>query len=216
MLVLGNLSTNDLLTMGLDALIGDYVYIVANIGVFDPFRSVTDAQVTEYSRRLGGVITDLLGAKALTLLKGTKAGAKIAGVLDKALPNKKVVLDNNLSKGTSSTNKIPMDLQFFANKGATEAAKTAKGVLKEAQLPTKGKIRYVPPQKWTPSQPLPKQNGGVIDKFGNVWTKGPSRTNGQAFEWDVQFSKIGNNQLGWASRDGSHLNVSLDGRITHK
>jgi filamentous hemagglutinin len=23
-------------------------------------------------------------------------------------------------------------------------------------------------------------------------------------------------QLGWATRDGSHLNVSLDGKITHK
>jgi hypothetical protein len=94
--------------------------------------------------------------------------------------------------------------------------KTAKGVLKDAMLPTEGKIRFIPPEKWTPSQPLPKQNGGFVDKFGNVWTKGPSRTPGQAFEWDVQLSKTGKSQLGWASRDGSHLNVSLDGKITHK
>jgi hypothetical protein len=38
----------------------------------------------------------------------------------------------------------------------------------------------------------------------------------QQVEWDVQLSKTGNTQLGWASRDGSHLNVSLDGEITHK
>ncbi|HFC8224401.1 TPA: polymorphic toxin type 17 domain-containing protein, partial [Neisseria meningitidis] len=23
-------------------------------------------------------------------------------------------------------------------------------------------------------------------------------------------------QLGWASRDGKHLNISIDGKITHK
>ncbi|WP_349826528.1 polymorphic toxin type 17 domain-containing protein [Brenneria populi] len=46
--------------------------------------------------------------------------------------------------------------------------------------------------------------------------KGPSRTQGQAFEWDVQLSERGKAQLGWANRDGKHLNVSLDGKITHK
>lgn len=59
-------------------------------------------------------------------------------------------------------------------------------------------------------------NKGYIDKFGNEWTKGPSRTKGQEFEWDVQLSPTGKAQLGWASRDGKHLNVSLDGKITHK
>jgi len=39
---------------------------------------------------------------------------------------------------------------------------------------------------------------------------------GQPFEWDVQLSDLGKKQLGWATRDGSHLNVSLDGRITHR
>ncbi|NFP90976.1 polymorphic toxin type 17 domain-containing protein [Clostridium sporogenes] len=49
-----------------------------------------------------------------------------------------------------------------------------------------------------------------------MWTEGPSRTAGQVFEWDVQLSKTSKNKPGWASRDGSHLNVSLDGKITHK
>ncbi|MBD8006049.1 hypothetical protein H9631_13275 [Bacillus sp. Sa1BUA2] len=135
---------------------------------------------------------------------------------------------------------LRLDLQFFASsqkksaskkavspvKAGSKAGKQAKGtgksipsiksVLKDAQLPNSGKIRYVPPSNWTPSQPLPKINGGYKDKFGNVWTKGPSRTKGQSFEWDVQLSKTGKNQLGHLSRDGSHLNVSLDGKITHK
>ena len=91
-----------------------------------------------------------------------------------------------------------------------------KGSLKKAKLPTKGKIRYIPPKNWNPSETLPKRNGGYVDKFGNVWTQGPSRTKNQNFEWDVQLSKKEKSSLGWASRDGSHLNISLDGKITHK
>jgi filamentous hemagglutinin len=60
------------------------------------------------------------------------------------------------------------------------------------------------------------KNGGYLDKFNNEWTKGPSRTLGEVFEWDVQLSPVGKNKLGWASRDGKHLNVSLKGRITHE
>lgn len=91
-----------------------------------------------------------------------------------------------------------------------------KAILKKNQLPIKGKIRFVPDKKWTPSQPLKKQNGGYIDRFGNVWTKGPSRTAGEAFEWDVQLSKKGIEQVGWLSRDNAHINVSLEGEITHR
>ena len=90
-----------------------------------------------------------------------------------------------------------------------------KGQIKAAGLPTKGKIRYVPPKSWKPSTPLPRKNGGYLDKFGNTWVKGPSRTAGEAFEWDVQLSKTGQSSIGWLTRDGSHANVSLLGRITH-
>ena len=86
---------------------------------------------------------------------------------------------------------------------------------KDAQLPTKGKIRYVPPKNC--GNTLPRTStGGFIDKFGNIWQKGSSRTMGEFFEWDVQLSKRGKQMLGWLSRDGSHLNVSLMGIITHK
>ncbi len=57
---------------------------------------------------------------------------------------------------------------------------------------------------------------GFVDRFGNVWLKGKSRTKGQSHEWDVQLSKQGIQQVGWMTRDNSHLNVSLDGRVTHK
>ena len=119
-------------------------------------------------------------------------------------------------KATRSVFPLKLNLQFFASKVTGKSIPSIKSVLKGAKLPTSGKIRYVPPSNWSPSQPLPKINGGYKDKFGNIWTKGPSRTKGQSFEWDVQLSKTGKNQLGHLSRDGSHLNVSLDGKITHK
>ena len=65
-----------------------------------------------------------------------------------------------------------------------------KGRIKNAGLPTKGKIRYVPSDGYNPSSQLPRgPNNGYMDKFDNEWVKGPSRTQGQAFERDVQFSK---------------------------
>ncbi len=94
---------------------------------------------------------------------------------------------------------------------------TTKRRIKDAQLPNEGRVRFVPREDYHPSMPLFKgQNNGYIDKFGNQWTKGPSRTLGEAFEWDVQLSEIGKKQLGWAARDGNHINVSLKGHITHK
>lgn len=93
-----------------------------------------------------------------------------------------------------------------------------KGMIKEAGLPTKGKIRFVPrPQTSVKSGLAKGRRGGYIDKFGNEWTKGPSRTKGEPYEWDVQLSPQGRNMLGHLSPDNppSHLNVSLGGRITH-
>jgi len=63
---------------------------------------------------------------------------------------------------------------------------------------------------------LPDGGTGFIDRFGNVWVQGESRTKGQAHEWDVQLSRQGIQQVGWMTRDNTHLNVSLDGRVTHK
>ncbi|MET9447688.1 polymorphic toxin type 17 domain-containing protein [Streptomyces cinerochromogenes] len=92
-----------------------------------------------------------------------------------------------------------------------------KGLIKDAQLPHTGRIRFVPDKRVSISAGLPRgPRKGYIDRFGNEWIKGPSRTAGQPFEWDVQLSKLGKAKLGWLSRDGSHLNVSLDGEITHK
>lgn len=89
-----------------------------------------------------------------------------------------------------------------------------KGQIKAAQLPHRGSIRYVPP-KLHPGQLLPRgTRGGYIDRFDNLWVRGPSRTAGDPFEWDVQLSRTGRAMVGWLSRDGKHLNVSLRGWVT--
>lgn len=94
---------------------------------------------------------------------------------------------------------------------------STKGRIKYVELPTQGKIRFVPDSNYSSTNPLPKgPNNSYLNKFGNEWVKGPSRTAGQAFEWDVQLSPKGKAQLGWATRDGSRLNISLDGGVTHK
>ena len=98
-----------------------------------------------------------------------------------------------------------------------EGDHSIKSRLKDQQLPTEGKIRFVPDERYNPNIPLQKGiNHGYYDRFGNEWTKGPSRTEGEPFEWDVQLSETGKAQLGHLSRDGKHINVSLKGRITHK
>ena len=113
---------------------------------------------------------------------------------------------------------IPEELPLFDPRGTLGAAKawTIKGHLKAAQLPIRGKIRYVPPEGYTPGRPLPRgPNGGYLDRFGNEWLKGPSRTPGQPFEWDVQIGKDATPGFRALSKDGRHVNVSLDGEVTH-
>ena len=118
------------------------------------------------------------------------------------------------SKEVKQTKKL---LKKVKNHSQKENKPTTKGRLKDAQLPTQGKIRFVPRKGYKPENQLPRGNGGsYIDRFDNKWTKGSSRTKGQEFEWDVQLSKKGKSKIGWATRDRSHANVSLDGKITHK
>jgi hypothetical protein len=130
--------------------------------------------------------------------------------------------------GTLNPNNMPNWQQFARSAeeladapfapGSIGAGKvwSVKGRLKAAQLPIEGKIRYVPPEYYKASNTLPKgERNGYLDRFQNEWTKGPSRTVGEPFEWDVQLSSLGKNKLGWASRDGRHVNISLKGRITH-
>jgi RHS repeat-associated protein len=165
--------------------------------------------------------------------------ADIAGVLSKAarhestlkldevLPPRRLGFGSLPERGAPVNNIAPqrpkgLEFEPLDPPGTLGAARvwTINGRLKSAGgvgLPQQGRIRYVPPKGYDPRNPLPRgPNNGYVDRFGNEWVKGPSRTAGEPVEWDVQLSPTGQAQLGWASRDGSHLNVSLEGRITHR
>jgi filamentous hemagglutinin len=110
------------------------------------------------------------------------------------------------------------NLDHLRKKVVNPTLATTKSVLKAAELPTTGRIRYVPPKNWNPAQPLPRgPRNGYIDRWGNEWVRGPTRTKGQAFEWDVQLSSTGKAKIGRLSPDDNmaHVNVSLDGEVTH-
>lgn len=77
-------------------------------------------------------------------------------------------------------------------------------VLRDHNLPTGGEFPFVPPKHWRPNQPLRKNSKGeYIDSKGRRWRKGPSRTEGEDWEWDVQLP------------NGDHLNIDWGGNVTH-
>ncbi len=100
--------------------------------------------------------------------------------------------------------------------GGGDAGQPSKrGRLKKAMLPRRGKFRFIPNKEWDPRDRIKWDNvkKGYVDAGNNVWTTGPSRTPGQPFESDVQLDP----RSDWVkfSKDGKHLNVTLDGRISH-
>ncbi len=89
-------------------------------------------------------------------------------------------------------------------KGAKKPKPTKEEVLRRLRLPIGGDVPFEPPNNWYPTEPLPKgPKKGYVDKKGREWTKGPTRTSGQDWEWDVQLP------------DGGHLNIDWDGTVTH-
>jgi filamentous hemagglutinin len=111
-----------------------------------------------------------------------------------------------------------LEAESLSPRGTLGAARawSIKARLNAVNLPTSGKIRFVPERGYDANVPLRRgPNHGFVDRFGNEWVRGASRTQGQAFEWDVQLSRLARTRLGWASRDGAHVDVLLDGRITH-
>ena len=153
------------------------------------------------------IVTDYLGGdrldwKALKLLP-IMAGGNLGGLT-------RLSARGNGFLASKST--------FFIGRQSLGAAASdvrtgLKGLLKDKGLPTRGKIRFVPEKKAL-NTGIRVQDGGFVDRFGNVWR----RPRGQIVRephWDVQLSRTGRQDLGWASRSGNHVNVSLDGRIVH-
>lgn len=93
----------------------------------------------------------------------------------------------------------------MSKRGKAKKPKPTKDeVLRRLRLPTAGDVPFEPPKKWNPTEPLPKgPQDGYIDRKGREWVKGPTRTAGEDWEWDVQLLK------------GGHINIDWSGRVTH-
>jgi hypothetical protein len=82
-----------------------------------------------------------------------------------------------------------------------------------------GPFRFRPRDDYRPGNPLPKEDGGYIDRFGNVWKKGPYHGDPKKpfdFEWDVQLSPAGRlhfRQYGLGEK--GYINVAPDGTLSH-
>lgn len=112
-------------------------------------------------------------------------------------------------------NNVDPDGSFAPGTVGAARAWSIKSRLKTAELPTSGKIRFIPRKNYHPSEALRRgPNGGYVDRFGNEWVKPRGRIQGDA-HWDVQLSSHGKETLGRFSKSGNHINVSKDGRILH-
>jgi filamentous hemagglutinin len=178
--------------------------------------------VSDYSAPLRGTSQTVVSQAGNRLSPGAGTalsygidGAAIAGGL--SIAAKGIISSSTTTVTTERLLLAPEEVLTAPGSLSSARTWTIKSRLNANNLPTTGKIRFVPERGYDPSAPLTRgPNKGFLDRFGNEWLKGPSRTQGQSFEWDVQLSRHGRNQLGWASRDGAHLNVSLDGHITHR
>ena len=117
----------------------------------------------------GKLMTDAAGT-LLGVTTVAKSGVKLATNAVKALEKATVKAG---SKGALTY----VDEPFFNPYGTLSAGQawTTKSRLKYVQLPNEGKIMFVPPADYSPSNALRRGPGnGYIDKFGNEWVKGPS------------------------------------------
>ena len=198
-------------------------------------KFVTEGYVThKYVGFLGRVFTGAKNSATKIISEAQKTARPASELIATTAEGIEVRLAseaaNNARRGQSYLREVN---EYYAKSNINRTKETIKGIkglIKKEGLPTKGKIRYIPPKDITVKTNLPRvtidnklahkygwrKGIGFKDKFDNVWLKGESRTFGQPREWDVQLSSTGKQQLGWMTRDNKHLNVSMDGRVTHR
>ena len=100
-------------------------------------------------------------------------------------------------------NDDPAELQSD-EKAIHDEEELKRQIVRKHNLPTWGEFPFIPPKNWRPNQPLRKNSkGDYIDLKGRLWRKGPTRTEGEDWEWDVQLP------------NSDHLNIDWGGNITH-
>lgn len=120
---------------------------------------------------------------------------------------------SKVEKALSTLNGLHRDAQK-----AYENTRWLKRAKEDFKLPTEGPVVFVPPKNWDPKRPKKAmaENGqiGYQDRYGNIWPFDPKKG-----EWDVQRPKgkrgASSPLVERLSKDGRHVNVGTDGRITH-
>ena len=156
------------------------------------------------------------GSDLVKILIGTQAPPQsVAESLELALnvaldmlPGGKAFKAFKGSGGQLLLNKLKQQIK----KQAGKVVQGIKKLVKARNLPTTGKIRFIPRPADAKSGKILQKNGGFVDKFGNVWKRDRTKS---YVEWDVQLSNTGKEQLGHLSRSGKHINVSSSGKLTH-
>lgn len=147
----------------------------------------------------------LFASAALSCMPVVRPAAE-AGLQLIVAPDGRLVLASRDRKGGASG----------GGGGGPTPKPTKDEVLDKLRLPHGGvPFGFEPRKTWRPGEPmrLSREHRGYVDAKDNVWRKGPSRTKGEPFEWDVQLAE----GSGWTSlsKDGKHLNIDLRGRISH-
>lgn len=99
--------------------------------------------------------------------------------------------------------------------GTGEASAGLRGKVKARGLPTDGRFHFVPDGN---KIEFNRSNGGYVDRYGNVWVKGPYHGDpklGFTYEWDVQLSASGKNAWGKFANGKGYINVRPDGGLSH-
>ncbi len=135
-----------LLEAGLEGMVEDYLYILDNANVFNPFESNTNDEVYQMGKRLSGTVLDIVitatgagAAKLVDVLSQTKTGQKVikainnidevtdigafgkrtVGAAERYIPsNIKKVKDNYLKRNGIDAHKLKTEV--LGNKGISK------------------------------------------------------------------------------------------------
>lgn len=191
----------------------------------DLANSSADEQARLASRGLVNFLNPIDISKVGRVLGKTLASSPLSQTPTMTF-KQKTMSETSLSSGNSGMDfAIEPHLEGPPGSLGAKALHSINSRVHQAGLPDTGLVRFIPPAHYTSEMakhsPLPKgPNGGYIDRVGNEWVKGPSRTLGEHFEWDVRLSTKGYAQCKWhdkvkAGSNGPFVNVSQGGRISH-
>ncbi|MEH7230515.1 polymorphic toxin type 17 domain-containing protein, partial [Bacillus safensis] len=190
---------------------GEVVSTAENIileysGIYDGYRAVTGKD-PETNQNISNTDQALSAVSIIPLMKIIKGG-KYVFKIDQG---KNVV--KRVERGTN--NDAYGGYYKRKQQRKEDYQNNISNPMTKANLPNKGSFRFIPGGEVK----LNKQLDGYVDKFGNVWVKGPYHgdpSKNFQFEWDVQLSEKGMKEWGkYTKNSKKYINVAPDGTLSH-